>query len=166
MRICSVPGCGAKHDAKGFCHPHYQRFRIYGNPVEPMRRAPDGSGEINRGYRILRVNGIRKREHIIVAEKAFGGPLPENAVVHHVDENRSNNANSNLVICPDDKYHKLLHVRMNAAKACGNPNFRKCPYCKIYDDPANMRGEKSGRFVHRECSAEAQRNATKKRRDK
>lgn len=166
MKTCSIDGCGGEHDAKGYCHSHYQRFRQYGDANAPARKAKNGSGHFNRGYKFFYVDGKRKREHIIIAEKAFGGPLPLRAVVHHIDENRSNNANSNLVICPDDRYHKLLHVRMNAAKACGNPNFRKCPYCKIYDDPANMRGEKSGRFVHRKCSAKAQRIATRKRLSK
>lgn len=55
--------------------------------------------------------------------------------------------------------HKLLHQRINAMSACGNPDWRKCPYCKQYDNPLNMRGEKCGRFVHTLCSAKAKREA-------
>lgn len=37
-RICSVPGCGGKHEAKGFCMTHYSRL-LRGDEVEaPLRR--------------------------------------------------------------------------------------------------------------------------------
>lgn len=115
------------------------------------------SGWLEKGYRILVVNGRRIREHVMVAERALGRTLPAGAVIHHADENRQNNAPANLVICPDNSYHKLLHVRMRARDACGNPNWRLCTFCGKHDDPANMRGEKSGRFVHSACSATANR---------
>jgi hypothetical protein len=78
-------------------------------------------------------------EHILVAEKALGGFLPPGAEVHHVDTNRANNGNDNLVICPDHAYHALLHARMLARSICGNPNFRPCTTCSMYDDPLDMR---------------------------
>jgi hypothetical protein len=30
MRICSIEGCGKKHDAKGLCNKHYLQFKYYG----------------------------------------------------------------------------------------------------------------------------------------
>ena len=128
-----------------------------------VKQASPGEGWVQRGYKYFTVNGKNTREHIIIAERALGRPLPRNVDVHHVDENRLNNAPSNLVIC-SRKYHKLLHTRMNAYKASGHWDWRKCPYCKQHDDPANMRGEKCGRFVHRECSAKARQAAYAKRR--
>lgn len=95
--------------------------------------------------------------HIGVAEKALGRKLPLGAVVHHVDENTLNNANENLVICPSKAYHNLLHQRMRALGACGNANWRKCPYCKQYGDPANMVEQKrygratAGTLIHAGC---------------
>jgi hypothetical protein len=72
-----------------------------------------------------------KRAHIIVAEAALGHPLPKGAEVHHVDEDKRNNANSNLVICQDKAYHRFLHFRARIVKAGGNPNTeRLCCCCK------------------------------------
>ena len=76
--------------------------------------------------------------HIIAAEAALGHYLPDKAQVHHVDGNPSNNRNDNLVVCQDDAYHKLLHLRARALKACGNAKARLCRYCKQWDDPSNL----------------------------
>jgi hypothetical protein len=70
------------------------------------------------------------RKHILVAEKAFGGPLPEGAIVHHHDRDRANNDTSNLVIC-DGPYHALIHRRMRIFDAGGDPEVHKiCGRCK------------------------------------
>ena len=89
-------------------------------------------------------------EHILIAEKVIGKPLPPKAEIHHVNENPSDNTNSNLVICQDRAYHKLLHRRTRAFKACGHASWRMCEYCRQYDDPKNMY-EKSNHIHHREC---------------
>lgn len=71
------------------------------------------------------------REHVLIASNALGRPVPRSAVVHHVDENITNNANDNLVICPDNKYHFMLHVRMRVRAAGGHPDKDKiCAGCK------------------------------------
>ena len=38
-KICSVDGCGSPHRAKGFCVPHYERFRKTGDATT-LARAP------------------------------------------------------------------------------------------------------------------------------
>lgn len=86
------------------------------------------------GYRF--VDG--EAEHVAIAEKALGKKLPAGAIVHHVNENTLDNANSNLVICPSRAYHNLLHMRMRALAACGNANWMLCPFCGKHDDPANL----------------------------
>jgi hypothetical protein len=76
-------------------------------------------------------------EHILIAEKAFGGHLPEKVEVHHFDEKKSNNSNRNLVICEDHSYHRLLHCRTKSMQATGKPNLRYCSDCgewKEYKD--------------------------------
>jgi hypothetical protein len=71
------------------------------------------------------------REHIVVAERSLGKPLPCKALVHHVNEIQDDNRNANLVICQDAAYHKLLHVRMRVRAAGGNPNTDKiCGSCR------------------------------------
>lgn len=91
--------------------------------------------------------------HVLIAEKALGKPLPKGAVVHHADGDKKNNTPSNLVICPNEEYHQLLHARMRAKKDCGNPNFRKCCICKKYDDPHNLYFNKKSRsYKHSECN--------------
>jgi hypothetical protein len=62
-------------------------------------------------------------QHRVLAESAFGGPLPPKAVVHH--------AATTLVICQDQAYHMLLHERMRALAGGGDPNTeRVCSQCK------------------------------------
>lgn len=51
-------------------------------------------------------------EHVLVAEKALGRYLPDGVEVHHVNEIKHDNRGSNLVICEDQAYHRLLHKRM------------------------------------------------------
>ena len=95
-------------------------------------------------------------EHILIAEKAIGHKLPLGSIVHHVDENRMNNNNSNLVICQDIAYHKLLHRRMKALSETGNSHSEKCVHCKKWSIPEldpNLRI--SGRSVrHLLCQRE------------
>lgn len=113
----------------------------------------------------IRISGHRKyatREHTVIAEKVLGKKLPSDAEVHHVDGDKSNNAHHNLVICPDSAYHKLLHRRQKALNTCGNANWIKCTFCKIYDDPKNLtvtkRNTHSGTTLlayHKSCNTEA-----------
>lgn len=107
------------------------------------------------------------REHLIVAEKAVGHYLPSPICIHHVDGNRQNNSPQNLVICPNNGYHRLLHNRIRALKFCGNANWKVCGYCHKYDDPQNLLGSKPGQFAHRKCrNAYALKRHHKKRKEK
>ncbi len=84
-------------------------------------------------------------EHIAMAERALGKPLAKKHPVHHVDENSFHNVNSNLVICEDQKYHLLLHVRMRVLKAGGDPNTQRiCCTCKTVKSMAEFNSNRSG----------------------
>ena len=154
--ICSVDGCGRRTEAKGLCDKHYKRQYRHGSPLA-LKRREKGTGTISQGYIVRKENGEKKPEHVRIAERALGHALPAGALVHHADCNRSNNERSNLVICPSQAYHYLLHVRMRALDACGNPDWRRCHYCKTYDSQENLR-EREGRHHHLNCKNLYQQN--------
>lgn len=69
-------------------------------------------------------------EHIIVVERALGHPLPPKAVIHHVNEDSQDNANSNLVVLQNQREHRQLHARLRVFRAGGNPwTERFCGKC-------------------------------------
>jgi hypothetical protein len=69
--------------------------------------------------------------------------------VHHINEVKDENRNDNLVICQDRAYHSLLHQRLRAYKATGNPSALKCNICKEWgSDVTAMRGHNP---VHLHC---------------
>lgn len=110
--------------------------------------------------------GKSKYEHQAIVEKAIGRRLPSTARIHHVDENRLNNSPSNLVVCPNDAYHRLLHLRTEALNASGNANFRKCTHCQKWDDPSNLKfygqqvvhGKCHNRYFNERRRAEREKN--------
>lgn len=102
-------------------------------------------------------------EHILVVERALGHYLPDGAVVHHVNENKTDNSGSNLVICQDNAYHVLIHRRQRAFDACGNANWRMCIFCKAHDDPSQLivhwAGRGSATYCHRSCRIAKQKRS-------
>ena len=104
---------------------------------------PDHPSSNSRGYIF---------EHVLIVETVLGKQLPHGAKIHHVNERRNDNRNSNMVACEGNAYHKLLHQKLNALKACGNANWRKCWICKEHDDPVNLYILPSGTTpVHNSC---------------
>lgn len=158
MNICSIEDCDKPVIARGWCSLHYYRWQRHGNPQPSQMRKSPGTGWLhNKGYIAIG----KKLQHVIIAEKALGKELPKGVQVHHVDYDRKNNAPSNLVICPNQEYHALLHVRTDAFLACGNPDYRKCRFCGQYDDAANLSFTSDGerqtpRAFHTKCSREKQ----------
>ena len=104
-------------------------------------------------------------EHRAIAERVLGKPLPSTAIVHHADDDRSNNSHANLIICQDRAYHKLIHQRSDAYRSCGHANWRRCVFCGVYDDPVNLYiPTKRGAIEHRKCGNEYRKAWAKERR--
>lgn len=95
---------------------HLQRFYKYGDTERRMKNWHGGSFLHERGYVRVHVgNNQYKMEHVLLAEKALGRLLPPEVIVHHVNGDPGDNKTPwNLVVCPDQAYHLLLHQRARA----------------------------------------------------
>lgn len=116
-------------------------------------KAPNGSGTTKKsnGYRYVSVPGRGQvLEQTIVAEAALGHRLPRGAVVHHINQNPVDNRPRNLVLCENRAYHLLLHARLRAIRATGDPNRRPCVFCGRYEPREMVPRTPKGQF-HREC---------------
>jgi hypothetical protein len=108
------------------------------------------------GYYVLYKDGKLIMEHVHLCELAIGRKLKGAEEVHHVNEVRSDNTSTNLVVCPNHRYHELLHLRTKALVACGNAGYRICKFCGQYDDPSRMYLNHHV-YYHRECRNRHQR---------
>lgn len=111
---CKVPGCD-NDTRKGstkeeLCGKHYLRQTRYGRLHTIVNR---GSGwtMTSDGYILVETGRGRQYEHIVIAEKALGKPLPKGAIVHHTGDRWDNEGFFKLVVCPNQAYHLLLHRR-------------------------------------------------------
>lgn len=107
-------------------------------------------------YLTKKVGGKYRPTHLHIAEAALGRPIPKGVQVHHFDENKHNNSPSNLVICQDQAYHRLLHVRQRVKAFGGDPNTQRI--CG--------RGKHLARIedMHGRCCRECSRKIAQKRR--
>lgn len=76
---------------------------------------------------------LRKAEKALGRVKGSG--LPRGVCVHHFDENNRNHANTNLVICENQKYHQLLHARQQALREGVELPREGRGYFRLYLDP-------------------------------
>lgn len=151
--LCSVEGCGRTAVTRGMCRMHYARARR-ADPSRPRcaqagcRHAVHARGWCQGHYLKHEADRLKARPsrdgyimkgtqlaHVLIAEKVLGRKLPEGALVHHVNGDKADNRNANLVICPDEAYHNLIHMRMRALAATGDANSLYCNKCKLWGSP-------------------------------
>lgn len=136
---------------------HWQQGRI-----GPLSNAWKGGTRITDGYNYIyspdHPNAIKSgyvAKHILIVSKLLGRKVPNEVQIHHHDGDRSNNNPRNLVVCPDDSYHKLLHMRIRAKEVCGHAGWYKCRHCKKWDAPENLYVSPKWKYAnHRKCQAE------------
>lgn len=139
------------------------RFAHERGPESPCWRG--GKRLTRNGY--VDLIGVRGRgrhavEHRRVVELAIGKPLPDGAVVHHVNGDKTDNRTSNLVVCQDQTYHAGLHARQRVLQAGGRPFADKwCCGCQAPRDAARFYKATSG-----ECIDCARKNALARLRRK
>lgn len=143
-------GCG-KHPAIGkrFVHGHHAKGSGNGR-WKGGRRVVAGYPQVWVPAHPRAVLGYIP-EHVYKAELAAGFRLPAGVEVHHVNQIRHDNSNSNLVICQDHAYHLLLHKRMRAYRGCGNPEAGFCRFCKSWD--VDVARDTRGTAYHKPCMA-------------
>lgn len=147
MNPCVVVGCVKPRKYKDFCNMHYLRVRA-GEGVGPAHSKKNAGKYV--GDQII---------YRAIVERVLGKPLPRRTVIHHVNEDRSDNRNDNLVVCPSQSYHVLLHQRQRALDECGHADWLRCSYCKQYDATTNMRVRLNRRQAsHRHCEAKYARD--------
>lgn len=165
MKLCEC-GCSEAMDSttrKGklrrFIAGHYFRYFNRMNPSVGGDKSTNWKGgrrTTSHGYALVRRVGDYVYEHIDKAEKALGHSLPEGAEVHHVNRIKSDNSNTNLVICQDSAYHQLLHARQRAYDATGNASMMKCRLCKQWETPELLQRVSTRRHMahHAKCNRE------------
>lgn len=142
MPVRFISGHWARTSAakRGHEDSQWKGGRTQHTPGGYIRVKREGHPRATKGYVL---------EHIVVAEEALGHYLPLTAEVHHVNERKGENKNVNLVICQDRAYHALLHQRLRAYRATGNPSALKCNICKEWGtDVTAKRGRNP---VHLHC---------------
>ena len=65
----------------------------------------------SHGYKIICLNGTRVPEQRMIVGEVMGRQLIKGEVVHHINGNKLDNRNSNLLLCTQ-KYHMDLHQTM------------------------------------------------------
>src|SRR3990167_2296295 len=89
-KICKFIGCTKsaywKNEGKrGWCSIHYRRWQRHGDP-SVCKYAPDGSGCVFKGYKIITVNGDYILEHRHIMEQHLGRKLNPSEIIHHINE--------------------------------------------------------------------------------
>ncbi len=132
MKTCSISNCGREHHARGLCDTHYARIKRVGNvsanvPVgysKPGALNPNWKGgEISDGHGQILIyspqhpnpswQGTHVYRYRLVVEKHLGRYLTPDEVVHHINENPSDDRIENLQVMSQSEHMKLHQSKRN-----------------------------------------------------
>lgn len=106
-KICSIPGCDKKHDSKGMCSIHYQRWKRHGDPLyERGRRlcSIDGCHKPHCANGYCAAHNWRFKTH---GDPLGGGPSPMRNQGHTCSVDGCDNPADTKQLCVSH-YHRLL----------------------------------------------------------
>ena len=95
-----------------------ERMSDYNKSKNPMNKKWTKKMRLKKREQVLERTGkgekaynkfLGRHEHRVVAERMLGRKLKKNEVVHHIDLNKQNNAEKNLVVLPSNSEHSHLH---------------------------------------------------------
>lgn len=100
---CQIPGCDHQHEARGFCHMHYQRFLRHGNPYVGGRPSEQTRfwrkvqlsqgcwrwlGAVAGDYGRFMVADRRLVQAHRYAYQTLVGPIPNGLTIDHLCSNK------------------------------------------------------------------------------
>lgn len=95
-----------------------ERMSNYNKSKNPMNKKWTKKMRLKKREQVLERTGkgekaynkfLGRHEHRVVAERMLGRKLKKNEVVHHIDLNKQNNDEKNLVVLPSNAEHSHLH---------------------------------------------------------
>ena len=95
-----------------------ERMSDYNKSKNPMNKKWTKKMRLKKREQVLERTGkgekaynkfLGRHEHRVVAERMLGRKLKKNEVVHHIDLNKQNNDEKNLVVLPSNLEHSHLH---------------------------------------------------------
>lgn len=93
-------------------------------------------------------------EHIRIAEKMLGRTLGKSEQIHHINGDKTDNRESNLLILRSNKDHRIVHSKLpyelfktSDGSFVAVIRQKSCSFCKRLFEPTNSRAV----FCSREC---------------
>ena len=131
---CQAQDCQEPAVGKGLCQLHYNRQRRQLLSQDRPVRMPKS------GRKATRVNGRHRKRAQVIMEQILGRPLESHEIVHHTDENPSNDAPENLEVMTQSDHARLHNLKRHAH--LGNTDtHQRCPACHVSKPREEFRGQ-------------------------